>query len=72
VVQGDKLGDPAILRDPACLRAGEVHEHYVQWQEIVGDCPSTEQLQTLKWIREDVKFKIHLLPFSLCLREHLQ
>ena len=37
VIRGDKLGDPVMLRfkDPACLRVGEVHEHYVQWQENV-------------------------------------
>ena len=48
VIRGKKLGDPAMLRfrDPACFRAGEVHEHYAQWQEIVGDRPSTEQQQS--------------------------
>ena len=43
VIRGDKLGDPAMLRfrDPACFHTSEVHEHYGQWQEIVGDRPST-------------------------------
>ena len=58
VIRGKKLEDPAMLRfgDPACFRAGEVHEHYAQWQEIVGDRPPTEQQQTLKWIRETLQF----------------
>ena len=52
------------FRDPSCFRAGEVHEHYAQWQEIVGDRPSTEQQQTLKWIREKVSI---LNTFNLLL-----
>jgi len=66
VIRGDKLGDPAMLRfrDPTCFRAGEVHEHYVQLQEIVGDSPSTEQLQTLKWIRDKVSIFEYFQPFT--------
>ena len=66
VIRGKKLGDPAMLRfrDPACFRAGEVHEHYAQWQEIVGDRPSTEQQQTLKWIREKVSIFEYFQPFT--------
>ena len=60
------LGDPAMLRfrDPACFCAGEVHEHYTQWQEIVGDRSSTEQQQTLKWIREKVSIFEYFQPFT--------
>jgi len=46
IIRGDKLGDPAMLRfrDPAYFRAGEAHNHSDQWQEIVGDLPSIEQV----------------------------
>jgi len=52
------------FRDPACFRAGEVHNHYGQWQEIVGELPSTEQVQVLKWIRDKVSIFEYFQPFS--------
>ena len=51
ICHGDKLGDPATLRfrDPATFRAGEVHNYYHQWQDIIGSSPSAQQVQVLKW-----------------------
>ena len=44
ICHGDKHGDPATLRfrDPATFRAGEVHNYYHQWQDIIGSSPSAQ------------------------------
>ena len=45
VLQGDALGSASELqfRDPTHFRAGELHNHGDQWEEIVGDFPSPQQ-----------------------------
>ena len=50
ICHGDRLGDPATLRfrDPVNFRAGEVHNCYHQWQDIIGVSPSPQQVQVLK------------------------
>ena len=60
------LGDPATLwfRDPASFRAGEVHNYYHQWQDIIDDSPSTQQVQVLKWIKDKVSILEYFQPFS--------
>lgn len=50
------LETPATLRfrDPVNSRAGEVHNCYHQWQDIIGVPPSAQQVQVLKWIKDKV------------------
>ena len=66
ICHGDKLGDPATLRfrDPATFRAGEVHNYYHQWQDIIGGSPSAQQVQVLKWIKDKVSIFEYFQPFS--------
>ena len=66
IFHGDKLGDPARLRfrDPASFRAGEVHNYYHQWHNIVDDPPSPQQVQVLKWINDKVSIFEYFQPFS--------
>ena len=66
ICHGDKLGDPATLRfrDPVNFRAGEVHNCYHQWQDIIGVSPSPQQVQVLKWIKDKVSIFEYFQPFS--------
>ena len=54
ICHGDKLGDPATLRfrDPATFRAGEVHNYFHQWQDIIGGSSSAQQVQVLRGIKD--------------------
>ena len=52
------------FRDPASFRAGEVNNYYHQWQDIIGGCPSAQQLQVLKWIKDKVSILEYFQPFS--------
>ena len=66
ICHGDKLGDPATLRvrDPATFRAGEVHNYYHQWQDIIGGSPSPQKVQVLKWIKDKVSIFEYFQTFS--------
>ena len=70
ICHGVKLGDPARLqfRDPAIFHAGEVHNHYHQWQNIVDDPPSAQQVQVLKWINDKVSIFEYFQPFLAVLK----
>ena len=60
------MGNPAMLwfRDPACFRAGEIHNCYVQWREIAGDSLSIQHVQILKWIKDKVSIFEYFPTFS--------
>lgn len=66
IYHGDKLEDPTTLqfRDTASFHAGEVHNYYQQWQDIIRDYPSAQQVQVLKWIRDKVSIFEYFQPFS--------
>ena len=67
ICHGDKLGDPATLRfrHPATFRAGEVHNYYHQWQDIIGGSPSAQKVQVLKWIKDKVSLFLNTFNPSL-------
>ena len=44
--------------------AGEVHNCYHQWQDIIGVSPSAQQVQVLKWIKDKVSIFEYFQPFS--------
>ena len=52
------------FRDPVNFRAGEVHNCYHQWQDIIGVPPSAQQVQVLKWIKDKVSIFEYFQPFS--------
>ena len=66
ICHGDRLGDPATLRfrDPVNFRAGEVHNCYHQWQDIIGVSLSPQQIQVLKWIKDKLSIFEYFQPFS--------
>ena len=66
VFSGDRLGDPSTLffRDPHSFRAGELHQHYDEWAMMVGEHPNPQQVQVLKWIREQVSIFPHFRRFA--------
>ena len=51
-------------RDPSRFRAGELHEHYEQWENLAGDQPSPQQLQILEWIWNKISIFHFFRPFS--------
>ena len=61
VVSGDRLGDPRdlIFRDPNHFRAGELHAHSAQWCSLVGEHPTAQQIQVLRWIEG----KVPIFPY---------
>ena len=67
IIRGERLADPSefLYRDPSRFRAGELHDHYEQWENLVDDQPSPQQLQILRWIRTKSQF----LSFSAHFRE---
>ena len=66
MIAGDALGDPTTLffRDPTSFRTGELHRHYEQWSEIVGQHPTVQQAEALHWIKEGVSISPHFRPFA--------
>ena len=66
IIRGERLADPSELlyRDPSRFRAGELHDHYEQWENLVDDQPSPQQLQILRWIRNKISIFEFLRPFS--------
>lgn len=56
VIQGAKCGNPAdlTLRDPSCFRAGELHNHYEQWQQLIAGRHFPQQSEILNWINNHV------------------
>lgn len=66
VASGQQLGDPSelLFRDPLSFRAGELHEHVVEWSEIIGDNPSAQQKEVLGWIQNKVSIFAYLTHFS--------
>ena len=52
------------FRDPVNFRAGEVHNCYHQWHDIIGVSPSAHQVQVLKWIKDKVSIFEYFQPFS--------
>ena len=66
IIRGERLADPSELlyRDPSRFRAGKLHDHYEQWENLVDDQPSPQQLQILRWIRNKISIFEFLRPFS--------
>ena len=66
IVRGERQAGPSDLRyrDPSRFRAGELHKHYEQWENLAGDQPSPQQLQILEWIRNKISIFQLFRPFS--------
>lgn len=65
IIHGVKLGNPVdlIFRDPACFRAGELHNHYERWQQIAGDNPSDHEMQVLMQVHNQISIFEFFQPY---------
>ena len=56
IIHGEVLATPSTLvfRDPSTFRAGELHRHVSEWQQLADDHPAPKQAHVLTWIREKV------------------
>ena len=64
IIRGERLANPSDLRYRVRFRAGELHEHYEQWENLAGDQPSPQQLQILEWIPNKISIFQFFRPFS--------
>ena len=63
IIRGERLANPSDLRCRVRFRAGELHEHYEQWENLAGDQPSPQQLQILEWIPNKISIFQFFRPF---------